>query len=213
MPTPSRLTPDYRWNEAARQYIAPNGRFVKRSQVVKALESAIAGSRSEIDRLSGALANEEISIAQWQLGMAEEIKTIHTCSAAAARGGWAQMSQSDWGYVGSQLKEQYRYLDNFASEIESGAQKLNGNFLRRARMYADSGRGTGESMRGRMARNAAFIEESRVLGVADHCPDCVLWAGWGWRPIGTLPKIGASRCRTNCKCHFEYRNEAGEIFE
>jgi hypothetical protein len=48
-------------------------------------------------------------------------------------------------------------------------------------------------------------QERRFLHAAEHCPDCVDVAGRGWVPIGTLPRIGDSQCRTRCRCTFSYR--------
>jgi hypothetical protein len=207
MPEPikSRLTPEYRYNPAANRYIAPNGRFVPRSAIRAGLDDTLKAAQSNIDDLSRALINNEITLAQWQAGMSAEIKNAHLAASALERGGWAQMTQSDYGAVGGKLKRQYQYLRNFAEEIASGKQKLNGNLLRRARMYVDAARGTGQDTARRVAAGNGLTEEIRILGKAEHCPDCLTYAGWGWRPIGTLPPIGASVCRTNCHCHFEYR--------
>lgn len=206
MPEPikSPLTPEYRYNPAAGRYIGANGRFVSGDSVRGALDSTLKASQAEIDRLSRALVNKEITVAQWQSGMATQIKNAHLSAGAVNRGGWAQMTQGDFGKVGSNLKEQYKYLQNFADEIASGKQKLNGNLLRRARMYGEAARGTGQDIARRVAAGNGYTEEIRILGKSDHCPDCLEYAGQ-WAPIGTLPKIGDSVCLTSCHCHFEFR--------
>jgi hypothetical protein len=48
-------------------------------------------------------------------------------------------------------------------------------------------------------------QERRVLGPADHCPECPGLASTGWQPLGLLPDIGDTVCRAHCACHFEYR--------
>jgi hypothetical protein len=138
--------------------------------------------------------------------MMEQIKLAHTASAAAARGGWAQMSQSDWGAAGRMIRDQYDYLRNFADQIASGQQLLNGNALVRADLYADAARGTFEQMRRRYEQQQnGMQEERRVLGEADHCEGCLAQAELGWQPIGTLDPIGAEECITRCHCTFFYR--------
>ena len=206
----SWLTQDYRWNEAASRYIAENGRFVPRAIVDVALEQTIAGSQNEMVLLSERLQNGSLSVAEWRSAMGQQVKLLHTAEAALARGGWAQMTPSDWGWVGSQVKKQYQFLDKFAGQIASGKQPLNGRFFQRVRMYAAAGRGTFEEMRRRYMRiHKGAAEERRLLGIAEHCDDCVEYADRSWQPVGTLPAIGQSQCLTHCKCHFEFRDANG----
>lgn len=206
MPTTSDLTPDYGWNGTASRYVnLTTGRFVPFGEVREALEFNISAAQINMRTLSEQLVARTISLEQWQLGMMQEIKLAHTSAAAAARGGWAQMTPSDWGYVGRQIRTQYDYLQNFANEIASGKQLLNGNFLVRSDLYGQAARGMFEDMRRKTEQLMnGMTEEIRDLGEADHCPDCLSAAGH-WEPIGTLPRIGDSQCITNCHCKFRFR--------
>ena len=163
-------------------------------------------SGTRMNTLTQQLVDQRMSLAEWQAGMMEQIKISHSAAAAASRGGWAQMSQADWGAVGRMIREQYGYLRNFAHQVASGEQLLNGTALVRADLYAGAARGTFEEMRRRYERlmNGAE-EEARVLGEADHCNDCLEFAALGWQPVGTLPAIGESVCITRCHCTFIYR--------
>ena len=216
-----RLSPlsTYGWNEGAGRYIdLASGRFVPFDAVKSELERAVSACSINIERLSDQLIDGEITLAQWQLAMEREVKIGNVAAAALARGGWAQMSPADWGWVGARIKQQYRYLDNFAREIASGRQLLNGRLRVRADLYAGAMRGTFEESRRRYARiykDAA--EERRVLTPgAEHCepangkPGCAELAALGWQAVGTLPPIGAATCVTFCQCHFEYRDSKGK---
>lgn len=206
-PVPS----SYRWNETAGRYVDPAGRFVKFTDVRDALESIMDASRERMHSLTQQLADQSISLAEWQSGMMQQIKISHVAASAAANGGWAQMSASDWGAAGHIIRDQYDYLRNFAREIASGDQPLDGRALVRTDLYGDAARGTFEEMRRRYERiNNAMEEERRVLGEADHCDDFLEYAALGWQPIGTLPQIGDSVCITRCHCTFEYRRAEGE---
>jgi hypothetical protein len=208
----SHLTPEFSFDPISRRYRnKATGRFVSQQSVRTALDFVVDGARGQIDELSMRLVRGQISLADWQLQMARQIKTLHLASASAARGGWAQMSQGDYGFTGSVIRREYGFLNNFANEVASGEQRLNGNLLRRARMYGEAARSTHDDMRRRMNRDAGLIEERRVLGQADHCPDCVDFAAEGWQPIGTLPRIGDSLCKTHCHCHFEFRDAEGNV--
>jgi hypothetical protein len=201
------LTSEYGWNETAGRYISlETGQFVPFTDVRDALESVMDASGVRINLVSQQLVDGQIGVAEWQIAMMEQIKIEHTAAAAAARGGWAQMSQSDWGAVGRMIRDQYEYLENFASQIASGQHTLNGVTMLRADLYADAARGTFEEMRRRYERmNNGMEEELRELGEADHCNGCLEQAALGWQPIGTLDKIGAEECITRCHCRFRYR--------
>lgn len=198
----------YRFNPGAGttgRYIAPSGRFVPQSAITKEMERVIGGAKGEMQSFSRQLQAGSISLQEWYDGMRSNMKIIHNLDAAIAKGGWAQMTQSDWGAVGQLTRQQYQFLNNFALQIANGTQSLDGRFIVRSGMYADAARGTGEDMKRRDAGNRGFTEERRVLGVADHCTDCLEFSARGWQPIGTLPRIGDSLCKTNCHCHFEFR--------
>ena len=208
----------FRWNENAGRYISNTGRFISADNVRIAYEGAITNSRARIRALSESLQNSGISLADWQTQMIDEIRIVNNMGAALARGGWAEMSQSDWGFVGSVTRRQYDFLSQFALDIENGLP-LDGRFLQRADLYGSSYRGTLNDMKRRMETSRGRDEERRVLGVADHCQSaggltgCVELAGQGWQPINSLPRIGTSPCRTNCQCHFEFRTTGGESTE
>lgn len=201
---PSKFKFDPRLGTTGR-YVDSRRRMVSRTGIIAEAEKAISGVKGEMRGLALQLQGGQISAQEWYDGMRQRLKIIHGLEASVAKGGWAQMTPSDWGAVGAITKQQYKYLNNFTLQILDGTQPLDGRFIVRAGMYADASRGTAEDMLRRQAAINGYTEERRVLGVADHCQDCVDAANQGWRPIGTLPRIGDSVCRTNCHCTFEYR--------
>ncbi len=214
----------YRFNPAlggTGRYIDRDGKMVTQGRVTNELEKVITGTKQEMLALSEQLQAGDVGIQEWYNGMRSRMKIIHSISASIAKGGWAQMAQADWGSVGAITKKQYKLLGNFASEIISGKQKLDGRFLARVGMYTDAARSTGEDIKRREAQSLAITHERRILGTADHCRTdkngllgCVELAGKGWMPVGELPPIGQTPCRTNCKCSFIFgRIENGEVIE
>lgn len=207
MPTRrSRVTPNYGWDTRALRYRnLTTGRFVSALTLRGAIDETIATSERSLMAIGQQLLDGQISLMQWRDAVANELRLLHTAAGASAMGGWANMSQADWGFVGQLLRTQYTYLNNFGLEIATGQQPLDGTFMVRLHLYAQAARGTYEQMLRRAHLLRGYREERRVLGVADHCPTCLEQAALDWQPIGTLNRIGDSECITNCRCHFEYR--------
>lgn len=203
----------YRWNPnlgRTGRYIDDNGRMVSNRSVNRQMEKVIMGVQDEMAELSERLVDNDIGVQQWHTEMRKRIKTIHSLGAAIAKGGSAQMSNTDWGRVGAMTKAQYKWLDNFAQEVDTGKQSRSRGLLSRARQYARAARGTKEEILRRLAK-VNNTEERRVLGVAEHCTSrggrtgCIEWAAMKWKPIGTLGRISDSPCLNNCHCRFVFR--------
>lgn len=202
----------YGWN-GSRYIDLETGRFVSMRTIRDVLESAIDASAVRMNDLTQRLHDGEISLVEWRSGMMKNIKTAHTAAGMAANGGWAQMTQSDWGAVGQMVRTQYERLYAFAQQIENGEQPLDGRMLIRADMYGDAARGTFEQMERRLRITDGYEEEQRVLeDKTNNCDGCLEQAELGWQPIGTLDPIGAEECGVRCRCEFEYRraDENGE---
>lgn len=198
----------YTWSERAQQYRGSDGRFVPRDLVRQALDSVVQASSQEVRRLSESLQTGRLSVADWQVQMAREIKTLHLAAAASARGGWAQMAPSDLGWTGQRIRADYAYLREFAREVASGRQPPDGRLLNRADLYAQSARVTARRMETRLALRTGPAQARRRLAAADHCATCLSEAARGWQPAGTLRAIGDTQCRVRDRCTIEYRASA-----
>lgn len=195
----------WQWLQGKNQYRDLNtGRFASWQSVRNSVDDYIGKSAQRIDGLSTQLRNGEINVAEWQQGMRNEIKIGNRSSGMIGKGGRANMTQSDWGRIGQRIRSQYEYLDNFANDIATGRIPLDGRINARAKLYAEADRGTFEQVRRADERASGRTEEMRVLHAAEHCDDCIEAAGH-WAAIGTLPAIGDSACRSNCRCTFQYR--------
>jgi hypothetical protein len=202
MPDPT----GFRFNARLRRYQAPNGRIVSRAQVARALTMAIDEERKAINRASRRLASGTLTVAEWQGLMVGSLRNMHTASAALAAGGWAQADRRDFLAAGRRLRDQYRYLRDFARQVESGEQPMDRSFLARADMYGRSARQSFDETNRRRDGEAGYTEERRRVNSTEPCVDCPRWAAMGWRPIGTLPlPTQKCQCRTNCRCTIERR--------
>jgi hypothetical protein len=196
----------YGYNKAARRYVdLRTGQFVAATAIRQAVDAVIDTETSTVRDLSQQLLNGQLTLAQWQSQMQATLKTLYVAIGVCAGGGFATMSQSDYGYLGSLIKVQYQYLRTFASEIASGKQPLDGSLLARAALYAQAARGIFYAMATELAKEAGCTQERRMLGVADHCAGCVTQAAKGWQPIGSLAPIGATECLSNCRCSKQFK--------
>ncbi|KKM03780.1 hypothetical protein LCGC14_1771000 [marine sediment metagenome] len=217
MPTPPNfkpnpLTPQYLWNERAAQYTnRKTGRFVSRQAIRDQLDKVIGASSQVMRAVSQQLRDGDIGLAEWQLEMMQQIKTTHLAGAAMQRGGWQQMTQADFGRVGQIVRNEYGFLRNFAEQIASGEQKLDGTLARRAGLYGQQGRPTYLTFWDSTAAQRGFDEERSILQPAEHCTECVSEAAKDFQPFGQMIPIGRRICRSRDKCLKEFRNsQTGE---
>ncbi|SRR5579875_3148483 len=198
--------PNYLYDPRSRRYRnVESGQYVPAAQVRAAIDTLIDAQTAKARALSERLVNGEIHLAEWQAQMASELKALYVAVGVAARGGFANTTQSDYGFIGSLIKKQYQFLRAFAEQIASGQQPLDGTLVARAALYAQAARGLYETVAQWKAKQAGATQEKSVLHPADHCADCTGEAAKGWQPIGSLIPIGQRQCRTNCKCSFIYQ--------
>lgn len=196
---------EFTWNPGAARYRSvATGQFVSREYVQRALEARFAESAARMRAYTDAMLIGEAPLDVWREAMAVEIRRAHVQATALGRGGWAQATPADWGGAGARIRGEYEYLRKFAEDIAAG--RLSEAQIRsRMELYASS-INTSYWEGDRSAKMVAgFTEEKRLTTPAEHCSDCIAYARMGWQPIGSLPVIGDSQCRANCKCVFEYR--------
>ncbi len=198
----------FTYSQSALAYRDSQGRQVSQRVINQAVDAVIRGASTRMVALSMQLQEGTLTLAAWQEAMAAEMKPLHVGAAAMGRGGWQQMTPADWGWTGHELRNQYAYLRNFAHDIATGKQPLDGRLLNRARLYAEAARGTHREMQRRIAQQSGRTQELNQLGGSDrHCGTCVGCTAQGWVPIGTLPRVGGRTCGTNCHCTITTRHQ------
>jgi hypothetical protein len=198
--------PRFTYNPRSRRYHDnASGRFLSEKEVRQAVDVIIDAETVKVRDLSQRLVDGKINLAEWQNGMLAALKPLHVAMALSANGGLKNTSNSDLGYIGNLVKEQYKYLHNFVAEIKQGKQPLDGTLVARSALYTQAARSTHEAVRERAARAGGAQQEKSILGPADHCDACIEEAAKSWSPIGSLVPIGERTCKQNCRCTFTYR--------
>jgi hypothetical protein len=204
IPTPLAFLLLYAWDAGAQQYRDASGRFVPRPTIRQTIDDTIAATERDMGALAAELRTGDITGDEWLAEMQARVKDVHLYNAAAAKGGWAQLTEDDLAVVGREVRRQYTYLNRFADQIDHGLV-LDGRFLARVELYAEAGRGTFEAITGDMMAARGKTEEHNVLHPAEHCQGCLDETDRGWVPIGELVPIGARDCLGRCKCTMAYR--------
>jgi hypothetical protein len=207
------------WDAAKKQYYdAGTGKYINALDLRnKAIEPFLLRVKIAMREIDAKLQSRSISLAEWQTQMAQIVKSSQIAAALVAVGGTPNISDIDRAGIAVSVFAILEFLRDFANDIESGKQNINGTLLSRTDLYANATRDAYEEAR----RNAliagaiitgAVLRERRVLdSQANHCTTdggllgCVELAAKGWQPIGSLPRLYETPCRTNCKCHFEYK--------
>lgn len=196
---------EFVWDARAGQYRASStGRFVSRASVRAALEAALLAEERSAISLVAQLRTGSISLAAWRSEMTDLIKTVHLYSAAAARGGWAQLTPEDIQRITTIVRREVSYLDATAWRISTHDMPLDGRVATYARQYALAGRETYDAVDRAVALETGYTHERNILHPADHCEDCAYAESLGWVPIGTNRPIGQRQCRRHCQCTMEY---------
>lgn len=194
----------FTWDPRTARYRL-NGRFVSRRQIRLWLDGALDATAARMARMAEDLRARRVDLVTWQVRMAREVKNVQLYSAAAAKGGWAQLSPSDLGRVGQSVQAQLRWLNTFAQQVRTGKQPPDGRMVERARMYGQSGRQVFDrTYRAEMVVRG-YTEERSVRHRGDSCVGCVEEAAKGWVPIGVIVPIGQRQCLSRCRCLAEYR--------
>lgn len=206
MPDSTSALSQYGYNPKSRRYVnLKSGRFVPAKDVRAAVDAVIDAESMKAQTLGQQLIDGKVTLADWQGQMASNLKTLHVAMGVGGNGGFQNTSSADFGFIGSLIKKQYSFLRDFAKQIAEKTQSLNGSLLIRAAMYAQAARSTFEFVVARAAGNGGATQSRSVLGIADHCEQCVSEASKGWVEIGSLIPIGERLCRANCHCRLDFR--------
>jgi hypothetical protein len=198
-------TSRYGWNAgAARYYDRLTGRYASRDTVRLAIDDVVADAEREVREVTEAYRRGELTLDDWQAQLRDMIKETFLDAEATARGGWQNLTQADFGRVGQAVREQYRYLDRFTTDIRNGLP-LDGRFLNRAAMYAKAARPFFHDEQRELLEATGYTEERNVLHAAEHCETCVVQSALDWVLIGTLIPIGERTCLGNDRCSMRYR--------
>ena len=220
----------YRVTSAGSDALGQNaGTFVSQKKMAGLRDVFISQQKNQVNGLAQQLADGDITLNQWVLGMRQNVKDSFIDQYMLSAGGRNNMTQSDWGRIGQMVRNQYEYLDGFASDIAGGRYTESG-VAARSRMYVESSSqafergntvtrgmpdlpaypGDGSTQCLSNCRCRWAIKETETdwqctwkLAAAEHCLDCVNRAD-EWNPL-VVPKSEA-RSLPELRAHLEMVN-------
>ena len=200
--------PAYEYDKKSHAYRdRATGYYVKNETILNLTESFIKDNvKVRLTDLTDKMLAGTITLEQWQEKAAVVVKQGYLVNSFIGKGGVQNMTQKDYGAIGGHLAFEYRHLNQFGQDIKNGTA-TGGQIEIRIGMYGDGTRKAYFEARERSIKeNKTLTEERRILGQAEHCPDCLEYASRGWVPVGNTPAPGvACACKHNCKCDKEYR--------
>ena len=196
----------YRWEPNAGvsgRYRDERGRFVASSTVRRELDRYL-DTDDPAKALAEALRGRAVNLADWEVAMRRHVKNTHLNAIAMERGGWANLTPSDYGRAGQIIREQYGYLKGFAADIASGKQRLDGTLGVRAHLYSQAGRNSYYRSKAENISDRVTHQRS-IRGKRDSCWQCVELDRKVFRiDDSSFPLPGRRVCNHNCGCYVEY---------
>ncbi|MEH2138557.1 hypothetical protein [Nostoc sp.] len=198
--------PQYQWEPQSRRYRDRlSGKFLSKQAIASLTQLRIIQVNQDLQQLGDLLLNGKITLRGWQEQFAQSIKILHTQQYLLGVGGQAQVQKEDYLAIARELKNQYKYLRNFAVDLTNGVMTP-AQFKIRARMYAKAAKVSYFRGEKQAAKRSGLDGAYRVLGESDyHCKQCPQYAAMGVLPIDeVIYPTQRCDCRTGCLCNLVY---------
>jgi hypothetical protein len=192
----------YRYDSRVGQYRSGiSGRFVSPSQIAVVVASTVDRLGDTLSDFSDQLIRDRLSVANFQLSVASELKNTFIQLAQLASGGGAIDKAVEDG-----LGEQLDRLDKFGQAIGRGELSVP-QIRARARAYSNSARVAFFQIEAlSKARSGIKTAARRLDSQAKHCKDCLYYASLLYVPLSELISPGTNcECNVGCKCSVVYR--------
>lgn len=204
-----RFDAEWTYDSNLGRYRRPSGQFMSQKAVMALIDGRIDNLGQNLRRFTQMLADGNITIDQWQGSIREALKAAHIQATVLGHGGKDGMGSAEYGRIGQRLRAEYSYLQNFAGDILAGRVSTP-MALARVQLYAESVRSSyweGASLR--QAKQGYSLMRRILDPQAEHCDDCLRYAGAGLVVLGSLPMPGQRcACRARCRCSVEYKRNA-----
>lgn len=168
---------------------------------------------SHMQDLAARVGADEISLAEYELGLRDLVRDAHLTALATAKEGWENVTRRDLGRLGATLRKEYGFLRRRVLKLENGEISA-AQLAATVAQYSNAARATFEDEWGSIQDRRGARSERLVKGGTETSCDgtnsCDADQDRGWVPRGTLGRVGSRACKGACGCHFEYSTAAIE---
>jgi hypothetical protein len=177
------------------------GQFVARAAIENLRKTYITQQIDLAGKITEDLINNRVSLKEWQLGIAQAIKTSYVNQWMIARGGLDKITNRDKGLLGNKLRVQYAYLSGFATSISNG-ELSEAQIRARVNQYFAGLNALNQDARRESHAIAGKRFEQSILQPGESCQSCIAESLKGVQPIGSLVPIGERTCKNGCNCYY-----------
>lgn len=202
--------PSYKWDPEKRRYIDADGNTVSEPRVRGWVDKLTVASALGFIARALLVGDGKLNPRDWAHAMSTDITSLHTVVSIVAAGGVQQTTDEFWSHAATEIAIQQDYFKGFSDQVIAQAVDVTADaFPARNALYAEAGFSTYENAVAIREFGAGLDLYKRVLAGNEpddgNCIDCLEYEQLGWQTRGQLPRIGDSRCRTRCRCHFEFK--------
>jgi hypothetical protein len=181
-----------------------SGKFLSQEAAKNLTQKSIDTLEPAIQTISDRLIQREISLEQWETETRNTLRQLHTWQYTLGVGGQNNFTASDRGTLNNILKKEWKYLREFATEVNRGTLS-EAQIKARVQLYLNNTNKSYERGRYQAHQRANYKWERRIRTKTESCNPCIEYAAAGWQPIGTLPNPGLRcDCTANCGCYKEF---------
>lgn len=200
----------YRWTDGASK-----GKLAPRKAILSLTDRYIKSESDRLIEVGRSWVSGAIDDRTFQVSAAEIIRQVTIGAAILGANGIDNLKNQDWQRIQETIKRNlYKGRDKDGKPFglrQLMRDRLSGEasdaqFLARLKMLANAARLAFHQEDAIAQAKAGATECRRILGVAEHCQDCIDYAAIGWIGIDRLILPGdRCACRSNCKCRVEFR--------
>lgn len=174
---------EWTYSRSARRFRdAATGRFLSASKAIDLRDGFQERRRSDVAALTRQLADQSLSVQDWERQLAQAIREIHTAQFAFGRGGLNAMTPADWAAAADLVETQRAYLRGFARDVAAGLLS-EAQITARAKLYYGS--------------SVHAYERGRASAFGVSLP--------------AYPADGSTPCKSSCRCRWQLADKGDEI--
>jgi len=177
------MADEWEWSETSRRYRdLTTGRYLSPASALTLRNDVVSRLEGDMTSLARQLAAREISVQDWQIGMAANVKEVNALQMAFGRGGTNAMQPADRAALADIVTAQQEYLRSFAEDVAAG-NLSEAQIAARSRMYTSS--------------SVAAYEQGKSSA---------------WNVVlPAHPGDGSTSCRSQCRCSWSLADKGDEV--